>query len=81
MADDPPATFDDDTLTIHFKGSRHTIGDCGSCNTAPMIGQIHMEPSGIRDIGTLSLAPELDLLDSLFWRIHRHLPTAQLAAP
>jgi hypothetical protein len=82
MLDDPRSTFDGyETFTVHFKGERHTFGDCGSCDSAPQIHQVLIEPSRVRDRGTMSLAPELDLVDALFWRIHHHLPTAQIAAP
>ena len=84
MIDQPNGTtFDRDssTLIIGEKGYFRSTFDCGECITRPLEHRVLLTATGIDDLGTRSLVPELEAIDNLFWRIAHHQPTAAIASP
>ena len=79
--DDPTTVSWSGLLTFTYKRDFHTLFDCGSCDSHPTRHLIQLQPTGVLDLGDRSLTPELDLLDTLFWRIAHRKSTGAIAAP
>jgi len=75
-------TFDGKLLRIHTKeGDFKTFFSCPGCQEPPGEWTIRITPSSVEDLGRRRLTPELDLIDSLYYRIQRRMPVSDLAAP
>lgn len=84
MIDQPLGTsFDNDKGTLHIgeKGEFKTMFSCGSCIDRPLDQSVLVTKADIEDLGIRSLAPELDRIDDLFWRLQKGQPTTGVAAP
>ncbi len=73
--------FKDGILTFEAKEDFRTFFGCGSCEARQMQRRLRVTPGGIEDLGKVSLRPELDLIDELFWRLARGQSTADIASP
>ncbi len=75
-------SFDNDKGTLHIgeKGEFKTMSSCGSCIDRPLDQRILITKTGIEDLGISSLAPELDRIDELFWRLQKSQPTSGMAS-
>ncbi len=73
--------FKDGMLTFEEKEDFRTFFGCGSCEARQMQRRLRVTPAGIEDLGKVSLRPELDLIDELFWRLAHGLSTADIASP
>lgn len=69
--DDPDqgARLHGDVFRIRQKGFFKVLFACGACAGRQLEHRIQITPSGISDLGTTSLTPELDLVDELYARI------------
>jgi hypothetical protein len=72
---------DDGILSVVSKASFRSFFSCGMCEERQMERDILVEPTRIRDLGSHSLVPELDLIDTLFFRIAHGQSTTGIAAP
>ena len=75
------ATVTGDQATIASKGSWLHFSVCGACNGRQMQHRLRVTPSGVEDLGTVSLRPELDVVDNLLGRLANDQPTADIATP
>jgi hypothetical protein len=75
-------TFDGKLLRAHTKeGDFKTFFSCGGCPEPPGEWTIRISSRGVEDLGHRRLAPELDLIDNLYYRIQRRMPVSNMAAP
>jgi hypothetical protein len=72
---------DGDLLRVRTKDYFKTLIACGQCEGRQRDVTLRIGPNGIKDLGTVSVAPDLDLIDDLFERIEHGRPVAALAAP
>jgi hypothetical protein len=75
------ATFDGKLLRVHTKEEFKTLSSCGGCKEPQGEWTIRITPRGVEDLGRRRLTPELDLIDSLYYRIQRRMPASNMAAP
>ncbi len=54
---------------------------CGSCPEPEGEWKIRVTPYGVTDLGRRQLVPELELVDTLYYRIQRRRATNDVAAP
>ena len=82
MIDQALGTSFDNDKGIHIgeKGEFKTMFSCGSCIDRPLDQSVLLTKSGFQDLGVRSLAPELDSIDDLFWRLEEGRPTAGIAS-
>ncbi len=73
--------FSNGILSVVSKSSFRSFFGCGSCEERQMEHDVLIEPTRIRDLGTHSLVPELDLIDTLFWRVAHGQSTTAIASP
>lgn len=73
--------FANGVLTIGEKDYFRCFFGCGSCEEKQMVRRLQITPTGIVDLGKISTTPELDLIDELFWRLSKKMPTTDIATP
>ena len=73
--------YADGMLTVGEKDEFHSFFGCGSCEARQMVRRLRITSTGVEDLGKLSMTPELDLVDELFWRLANNRSTADIAAP
>jgi hypothetical protein len=66
---DQGAQLRGDTFRVREKGSFKVLLACGACAGRQLEHRIQITRSGVADLGTTSLTPQLDLVDELFARI------------
>jgi hypothetical protein len=74
--------FENDKGILHVeeKGEFRTMFSCGACIDRPLDHSLLLTKDGVEDLGVRSLAPELDRIDELFWRLQKGLATEGIAA-
>ncbi len=81
-ADHQGVTAEGDVLRIGAKGFYQLLSVCGACDGRQIVRRLKLTPSDqIEDLGTTSLTPELDLIDTLYMRVKNRQPTDDLASP
>jgi hypothetical protein len=70
-----------DVLTLPIKDAYASFSDCGSCVGRQRLWTLRLTPTGVRDLGKASAAPEVDVIDDLYDRALHHRPMAGLASP
>ncbi|HTQ13034.1 MAG TPA: hypothetical protein VMH86_04090 [Rhizomicrobium sp.] len=80
---DQPVTVRPDgaSLKVREKEEFRTFSSCGGCMGRQVDHIYAVTPDGLRDLGRVSVTPELDAIDAAFDRLHRNLPVDELAAP
>jgi hypothetical protein len=73
--------FRNGELSILEKRFPRTFGSCNGCFEPTTLHRLRITPDAIEDLGELSRAPELDLIDELFWRIAHNQSTSSIATP
>jgi hypothetical protein len=68
-------------LSILEKRFQRTFGSCNSCFEPTTLHRLRITSDSIEDLGETSRAPELDLIDELFWRIAHNQSTSSIAIP
>lgn len=68
-------------LSILEKRFPRTFSSCNSCFEPTTLHRLRITPNFIEDLGETSRAPELDLIDELFWRIAHNQSTSSIATP
>jgi hypothetical protein len=68
-------------LSILEKRFPRTFSSCNGCFEPTTVHRLRITPDSIDDLGELSRAPELDLIDDLFWRIAHNQTTSSIATP
>jgi hypothetical protein len=74
-------SYRDGELSILEKRFPRTFSSCNSCFEPTTLHRLSIKPNSIEDLGKTSRAPELDLIDELFWRIAHNQPTSSIATP
>jgi hypothetical protein len=74
-------SYRDRELSILEKRFPRTFGSCNSCFEPTTLHRLRIKPDSVEDLGEVSRAPELDLIDELFWRIAHNQPTSSIATP
>ncbi len=82
MIDEPVrARLEGTVLKVREKEQFRTFIACGGCLGRQVDHIFGVGPDGVRDMGRVSVTPELDAVDAAFDRLHRNLPVDGLAAP
>jgi hypothetical protein len=67
-----------DVVKIRTKDEFKTFFACGACPGRQMEWTIRVDSGGVKDLGKTSLAPELDLIDSVYERMFKGEPVSEL---
>lgn len=79
-ADNQGVTAEGNVLRIGAKGSYRTLWDC--CGGRQLVRRIKLNESDrVEELGTTSLTPEMDLIDTLYTRVKSRQPAGDLASP
>jgi hypothetical protein len=70
-----------DKLEITGKGFWSHFMVCGACDGRQEQHLLRVTPTGVVDLGMITLTPELDALDALLGRLADNSPTDDIAAP
>lgn len=70
-----------DLLKVQQKKFFHTFFSCGMCEERQADWIVRFTPEGVEDLGEMSLVPELDAADELFYRVIHHNFPAAVASP
>jgi hypothetical protein len=73
--------FENGVVSIAQKEEFRSFSSCGSCEGRQVERRLSLTPDGVEDLGKHSLAPSLDRVDELFWRLGHHQPAGDIAAP
>ncbi len=81
-AENQGVTAEGEVLRIGGKGFYQALSPCGACDGRETVQRLELTASDrIEDLGTTSLTPELDLIDTLYTRVKNRRPTGNLASP
>ncbi len=72
--------FANGILSVASKSEFQNFYSCGMCAERQVVHEVLIEPTGVRDLGSKSMVPELDLVDTLFSAIIHKRPTSQIAS-
>ena len=76
------ASIEGDVVKIGRKDHFQTLMACGACDGRQLVQRFQLTPSDeVKELDTISLTPELDLIDALFSRIREGQSAADLAEP
>jgi hypothetical protein len=70
-----------DILSIAEKHEFRSFQSYDSSEGRQVIHRVRVAPTGIQDLGSRPLYPELDLVDALFWRLNHDRATADIVTP
>ena len=73
--------FGNGILSVVSKTDYRSFFACGSCEGRQLEHDVLIEPTRIRDLGTHPLVPEVEVIDTLIYRIAHGQSTARLASP
>lgn len=73
--------LDGDELKITGKGLWFGFSVCGACDGRQVLHRLRVTPTGIEDLGTTSLTPELDAVDALLAHLTKNRTTDEIATP
>lgn len=80
-ADDQGVSVAGDVIRIASKGSYQTLWACGGCSGRQLVRRIKLTASGqVEQLGSTSMTPELDEIDTLYTRLKNHQPPGDLAS-
>jgi hypothetical protein len=68
-------------LKVQQKKSFRSFFSCGMCIERQTDWIVRLDPEGVTDLGETAVAPELDAIDQLFYRVINGRPAASLATP
>jgi hypothetical protein len=72
---------DGNLIKVRVKDDWRTFSSCGMCEGRQRDWTLRITPSGVEDLGKLSVVPELDAIDDLFYRAARGMPVPSLVSP
>ena len=68
------------TLHVRAKGDWKSLSPCGMCGGRETDLRFAIAPSGVRALPPLSLTPEIDVVDLVYWRVLMGRPVEALAS-
>jgi hypothetical protein len=80
---DQPGTVrvEGDLLRLRHKDEFKSFFACGGCEGRQRVQSFQIVPDDVSDLGDVSVAPDLDLVDELFRRVLDKTPANELATP
>ncbi len=83
MAADPQegVHIDGDAIRIVQKDHWDILDACGACDGRQVVHRLRLTSPGVSDDGTVSLTPELDLVDEIYTRFRAGQSAEALASP
>jgi hypothetical protein len=69
-----------DLLKVQEKKSFRSFFSCGGCEERQTDWIVRLTPDGIEDVGEKIVAPQLDVIDELFYRLIHHKPASDIAS-
>jgi len=79
---DEGVSVEGDVIKIRRKDHFQMLLACGACEGRQLLQHLQLTPTdAVKELDTISLTPELDLIDVLFSRIKEGQPAADLAVP
>lgn len=71
-----------DVFSFESKGDYQTLSPCGACGGRETVRTMKLTATDqVENLGSTSLSPELDLIDTLYTRVKNHQPADDLASP
>lgn len=81
-AQEEGVSIDGDVIKIRRKDHFQMLMACGACDGRQLVQRLQLTPADeVKELDTISLTPELDLIDALFMRIKEGQPADDLAEP
>jgi len=71
----------DGRLVLHTKEDFKTFFSCGSCEEKKAVWTVLINPTGVTDLGSKAVDPELDVIDELFYRLEMRASAVNIASP